>query len=188
MQPSPNETWIEAIAATLASHREMVDATVSQLSDAELHARPAADINSIAILLRHIGGNLRSRWTDFLTTDGEKPDRDRDTEFEPWEGDRAALLAHFDSGWNALTSALEQLKHSKMDQPMYVRGHHHSIHEALTRSVSHVTYHIGQIVLIARMVHSGPWQWITIAPGKSEQYNQENWGTGSHTADPKNTS
>ncbi|PQO35306.1 hypothetical protein C5Y96_09745 [Blastopirellula marina] len=180
MQPSANEKWIEGISATLASYREMIDVTVEQLSDAELHARPAPEINSVAILLRHIGGNLRSRWTDFLTTDGEKPDRARDTEFQDWEGDRAALLAHFDNGWNALTSAIEQIKHSNMQQSMFVRGHHHTIHEALTRSVTHVTYHVGQIVMVARMVHKGPWQWVTIAPGQSDQYNQENWGTGSN--------
>lgn len=179
MQSFPNETWIEAISATLASYREMIDTTIVQLSDAELHARPAPEINSVAILLRHIGGNLRSRWTDFLTTDGEKPDRARDTEFQDWEGDRAALLAHLDLGWSALTSAIEQVKHTNMDQPMFIRGHHHTIHEALTRSVTHVTYHVGQIVMIARMVHEGPWQWVTISPGQSDQYNQDNWGTGS---------
>lgn len=158
MEPTDSQAWIDATAATVDTYRKMIDATIEQLSDTELHARPAEGINSVAILLRHLGGNLRSRWTDFLTTDGEKPDRDRDTEFQEWEGDRAALLAHFDAGWQALTSAIEQINPSKIDQPIFIRGERHTIPQAVTRSVSHITYHVGQISLIARMVHQGPWK------------------------------
>ena len=170
------KAWIEAMGTTLASYRQMIDATVEQLSDEQLHASPGEGINSVAILLRHLGGNLRSRWTDFLTTDGEKPDRNRDTEFEAWPGDRASLLAHFDLGWRALTSAIEQLDETNIDQPIYIRGQRHTIPEALTRSLTHITYHAGQISLVARMVHQGQWKWLTIAPGDSEQFNQHTWG------------
>ncbi|MFN3148694.1 DinB family protein [Bremerella sp.] len=179
MEPTDSQAWIDATAATVASYRRMIDATVEQLSDAELHARPAKGINSVAILLRHLGGNLRSRWTNFLTTDGEKPNRDRDTEFQDWKGDRTELLAHFDAGWHALTSAIEQINPSNINQPIFIRGERHTIPQALTRSITHMTYHVGQISLIARIVHQGDWQWLTIPPGQSQQHNQRTWGSAS---------
>ena len=94
MESDSPSAWIAAFADTVASYRRMIDATVAQLSDAELHARPAPDVNSVAVILRHLGGNLRSRWTDFLTTDGEKPDRHRESEFLDWDGDRVSLMDH----------------------------------------------------------------------------------------------
>ena len=122
MESFPNNAWLDVAASTVASYRRMIDATVEQLSDAELHTRPAPNINSVAIILRHLGGNLRSRWTDFLTTDGEKPDRDRETEFLDWDGDRDSLIALFDSGWHALTSAIRQIDDANINEPIYIRG------------------------------------------------------------------
>ncbi len=100
----PLSVWLTASAETIASYRKMIDAAVVQLSDDEFFARPAPHLNSVAVLLRHLAGNLRSRWTDFLTTDGEKPDRNRDAEFLDWPGDRASLLAEFDRGWGCLAA------------------------------------------------------------------------------------
>ena len=179
MEPPTSTAWIEAVAETVSSYRRMIDATVEQLSDAELRARPAPNVNSVAVILRHLGGNLRSRWTDFLTTDGEKPDRDRDTEFLDWEGDWDTLMAHFDSGWAALESAIQQIDDSNIDQSITIRGERHTIPQAITRSVTHLTYHVGQITMIARMVHDGPWQWLTIPPGESQAHNQRTWGSAS---------
>ena len=155
----------------------MIDATVSQLSDAELRQRPAPDFNSVAVLLRHLGGNLRSRWTDFRTTDGEKADRDRDSEFRDWDGDRESLLAMFDEGWQALTNAVQSIDKGNASDTILIRGEPHSIAEAVTRSITHVSYHAGQISLIGRMVHEGDWKWLTIAPGESGQHNQKTWGS-----------
>ena len=177
MDSSSNTAWVDVAADTVASYRRMIDATVEQLTDAELSARPAPDINSVAIILRHLGGNLRSRWTDFLTTDGEKPDRNRETEFADWDGDRESLLAHFDAGWRALTSAIHQIDDSNINLPIYIRGERHTIPQALTRSITHLTYHIGQIAMVARMVHDGEWSWLTIAPGQSAQHNERTWGS-----------
>lgn len=177
MESSSNQAWVDIAADTVASYRQMIDATVEQLSDAELSARPAPNINSVAIILRHLGGNLRSRWTDFLTTDGEKADRNRDTEFLDWDGDRDSLLAHFDAGWAALTSAIRQIDDSNISQPIYIRGERHTIPQALTRSITHLTYHVGQIAMVARMVHDGEWSWATIPPGQSAQHNERTWGT-----------
>ncbi len=169
--------WLDALEETVASYRRMIDAAVEQLSDEELHSRPAPDANSVAIILRHLGGNLRSRWTDFLTTDGEKPDRDRDTEFADWEADRAALLRHFDQGWSRLTSAIQEMKTTDIHQRITIRGEPHTLPQALARSVTHIAYHAGQIAMISRQVHAGPWRWLTIAPGESAQHNQRTWGT-----------
>lgn len=177
MSAVSNDNWLVAVAATVASYRRMIDAAVSQLSDAELHQRPSPNVNSVAVILRHLSGNLLSRWTDFLTTDGEKPGRDRDREFTDWEGDRASLLAYFDSGWGALTRAIGQIDASNMDQPVFIRGERHSMADALLRSLTHLSYHVGQIALIARMVHAGEWHWLTIPPGQSTQHNRQTWGT-----------
>jgi uncharacterized damage-inducible protein DinB len=177
METYPSNTWIDAARETVSSYRRMIDAIVEQLSDAELRARPAPNINSVAILLRHLGGNLRSRWTDFLTTDGEKPDRDRDSEFLDWDGDRDSLIAYFDAGWDAMTSAMRQIDDSNIHQLILIRGERHPIAHALMRSIAHLSYHVGQMAMIARMVHGGDWRWLTIPPGESAQYNERTWGT-----------
>ena len=169
--------WLDAIRSTVSSYRQMIDATVEQLNDEELVARPAPSLNSVAVILRHRGGNLRSRWTDFLTSDGEKPDRDRDSEFLDWEGDRQSLIKYFDAGWDALSHALNSIDDQNIKDTIYIRGEPHSIQQAVTRSVTHLTYHVGQIAMIARMVHSGEWKWLTIPPGSSAQHNSKTWGT-----------
>ncbi|MFO0916234.1 MAG: DUF1572 family protein [Pirellulales bacterium] len=182
MESHGNDLWIEAAVATVASYRRMIDGVVSQLTDTELRARPHPEVNSVAILLRHLGGNLQSRWTDVWTTDGEKPDRDRDREFTDWVGDRESLLAYFNSGWDALTKAISQIDATNIERPVYIRGERHSIAEALMRSLTHVSYHAGQIAMIARLVHEGEWRWLTIPPGASAQHNRETWGTAASRA------
>ena len=172
-----HELWIAAINETIAGYRRMIDATIDQLSDEELNASPADGINSVAINLRHLGGNLQSRWTDFLTTDGEKPTRDREQEFARWDGDRASLLAYFDAGWSCLTAAIDQLNHDNISTTVYIRGEQHSIPLAVIRSISHLSYHVGQILMVSRMVHRGDWNWLSIAPGQSQQHNDQTWGT-----------
>lgn len=172
-----NAPWLEATKETAASYRKMIDAAVIQLTDEELFARPAEGINSVAIVLRHLGGNLRSRWSDFLTTDGEKPDRNRDSEFLDWEGNRASLIEHFDRGWSCFTKALAEISDENIATPIFIRGERHTIPQAVTRSINHTAYHVGQIVMIARMVHRGEWKWMTIPPGGSQTHNQATWGT-----------
>ncbi len=172
-----NELWIEAIKETIAGYRRVIDATIDQLSDEELHASPADGINSVAIILRHLGGNLQSRWTDFLTTDGEKPTRDREQEFAQWTGGRESLLAYLDTGWSCLVNSIDQLNRDNISQTILIRGEQHSIPEAVARSICHISYHVGQILMVSRMVHQGDWNWLTIAPGQSQQHNDRTWGT-----------
>ena len=190
MNPNSRDTWVLSLAATVASYRRMIDATVAQLSDAELRKRPRQDMNSVAVVLRHLGGNLQSRWKDFLTTDGEKPTRDRDSEFNDWDGDRAELMAYFDTGWRLLTAAIDQVHELNVSQEILIRGERHTIADALMRSVTHVSYHVGQIAMISRLVHKGEWQWLTIAPGKSTEHNSQTWGTAASRgvfSDERNT-
>ena len=172
-----NNTWIEAVSETVTSYRQMIDGCISQLSDTELGQRPAPGVNSVAIILRHLGGNLRSRWTDFLTTDGEKPDRDRESEFVEWDGDRNSLMQQFELGWETLTSAIQSLSDDNLSAAILIRGEPHTVPQALVRSITHLSYHVGQIAMIARAVHSGEWQWLTIKPGDSQQHNKSTWGT-----------
>lgn len=171
-----SERWLTAVKESVDTYRSMIDDTIVQLSDSELHQRPRPDTNSVAVILRHIGGNLFSRWTDYLSTDGEKPDRARDTEFEDWDGGRESLMQHLDRGWNTLTSALEGMDESTLLEIITIRGEPHTIAQAVTRSITHLSYHVGQITIVARLVHTGEWNWLTIAPGHSEQHNQQNWG------------
>lgn len=176
MKPE-QDPWLESTIAAAVSYRRMVDATVQQLTDEEFFARPADGINSVAILLRHLGGNLQSRWTDFLTTDGEKPTRDRDAEFQDWESDRASLVTYFDDGWKTFSNALASITPQHLSCTILIRGEAHTVAQAVIRSLTHVSYHAGQISLIARMVHKGEWQWLTIPPGASADHNAKTWGT-----------
>ncbi len=169
--------WLASVLETIDSHRRLADGAISQLTDEELTRRPAEGVNSVAVIMRHIAGNLISRWTDFLTTDGEKPTRHRDAEFEDWPGHGAALLRHFHVGWQTWRTAIESLTADDLTKTVTIRGEPHSVPLAIERSLTHTAYHVGQIMLIARLVHAGDWQWQTIRPGGSQQHNEQTWGT-----------
>ncbi len=172
-----SDLWIKAVLETIDSHRRLIDGAVQQLSDDEFIRRPAEGINSVANILNHLGGNLLSRWTDFLTTDGEKPSRSRDLEFEDWPGDRVSLMNLFNSGWQCWRRSIESLTTEDMAKTVLIRGEPHSVPLAIERSLTHTAYHVGQIMLIARLIHEGEWNWLTIRPGGSQQHNQQTWGT-----------
>jgi uncharacterized damage-inducible protein DinB len=173
----PTESWLKATTETIDSHRRLLDGALKQISEEKFVRRPANGINSIAVILRHLGGNLQSRWTDFLTTDGEKPTRNRDGEFEDWPGDRASLMEYFDKGWQEWRSSIAALTVDDLEKTVTIRGEPHSVPLAIQRSLTHTAYHVGQIMLIARSVHDGEWQWLTIKPRGSQQHNQQTWGT-----------
>ena len=174
-----HETWLHASLETVHGYRRAIDAAAEQLTDEQLFHRPNPNANSVAVLLRHLGGNLQSRWENFLTEDGEKPSRDRDKEFEDWHGDRRSLVEYFDQGWQRLVSTLESLTSKDLSKTVLIRGEPHSIPQAIQRSLTHISYHAGQILLIARMVHNNDetWDWLTIRPGTSKEHNSETWGT-----------
>src|SRR3954453_19319582 len=147
------DLWKSATLDVLDGYRRMIDGAVKQLSDEEFTRRPADSINSIAVILRHLGGNLLSRWTDFLMSDGEKPSRNRDSEFDDWPGDRASLMAFFESGWKTWRKSIESLTSEDMAKSVTIRGEPHSVPLAIQRSLTHTAYHVGQIMLIARLTH-----------------------------------
>jgi uncharacterized damage-inducible protein DinB len=176
--------WLTPLKDTVSSYRNTIYKTIDQLTDQELFVRPSSKTNSVAVILRHLGGNLKSRWSDFLSTDGEKPERDRDAEFTDWPGDRSSLLEYFESGWRQLEAALESIDEEVARRTVFIRGEPHTVAQALVRSITHLSYHVGQITLVARLVHSGDWKWITIAPGDSAAHNKRTWGSA---ATPKHS-
>ena len=168
--------FIAAIFNAFEANKRLADRAVEQVPDDKLHAALDANTNSIAIIMKHIAGNLISRWTDFLTTDGEKPWRNRDGEFVDTFGSRAELLEAWERGWACLLTAQRGLKREDLEKTVLIRGEPHSVPLALERSLCHTCYHIGQIVQVAR-IHAGEeWTTLTIPRGCSEQFNKANWG------------
>jgi hypothetical protein len=168
--------FLSAIMNAFEANKRLADRAVEQVPDDKLHAALDANTNSIAVMMKHVAGNLTSRWTDFLTTDGEKPWRNRDDEFVGSFGSRAELLEFWERGWACLLRALKGLNREDLERTVTIRGEPHSVPLALERSLGHTCYHIGQIVQVAR-IHAGErWTTLTIARGGSEQFNKANWG------------
>jgi len=162
--------------ATLAKYKTLAEGAIAQMAEDALFAAPGGDeeSNSVAVLVRHMAGNMRSRWTDFLTTDGEKPDRDRDREFEPYDAGqstRAALLAEWERGWRFVFSALDALSPADLGRTVAIRGEPLTVTQAITRQIAHYSYHVGQIVYVAKLLRAGDWKTLSIARGASRQYD-----------------
>ncbi len=148
-------------------YKRLAEDAVAQLADDEFFRRPAPQVNSPAIIMKHLAGNLRSRWTDFLTSDGEKPDRNRDGEFVIDEGaSRNQLLAAWNDGWNALSTALGALSDEDLAKTVLIRGESHTVQQAVLRAMSHVAYHVGQILYLVRWQRADS-RWLTVPPGQS---------------------
>jgi hypothetical protein len=144
------------------------------VSDEDFFRKPAEFSNSIAAIIKHVAGNLASRWTDFLTTDGDKPWRNRDMEFVITDNDtRSSLIQAWDAGWKNLLETLVELGEDDLQKRIMIRGEEHSVLQAIHRSLTHTAYHTGQIVYLCRMLQKGGWEWITIPPGQSEQFKAQ---------------
>ena len=169
-------TIISAFAAEFARYRSLAERATAQLTWPQLRESLDPETNSCAIIMKHIGGNLRSRWTDALTTDGEKPWRNRDTEFIDDFADRTALMAQWNAGWAALQDAMTSFTDADLDKAVNIRGEPHTLALALTRSLSHIAYHVGQIVQASRILASRAgtnWQTLSIARGGSIAFNAQ---------------
>ncbi|MGH7244588.1 MAG: DUF1572 family protein [Phycisphaerales bacterium] len=179
---SPTRTIIEAFEAEFRRYRKLAEGAADQLAWEQLRQALDKETNSIAVIMKHVGGNLRSRWTDALTTDGEKPWRNRDTEFVDDFADRAALREAWRAGWNVLEASLSSFSDADLAKVLTIRGEPHTLVLALTRSVAHVAYHAGQITQVARVLASSagaPWKTLTVARGQSAAFNtQMGFGTG----------
>lgn len=154
------------------AQKQLAERAIEQVSSLDLR-RPLDDnTNSIAVIMKHVGGNLRSRFTDFLNSDGEKPWRDRDDEFVDTFRSRDEIMAAWESGWSILTDTLAALRSEHLFWTVYIRGEPHTVPEALTRSLAHTSYHVGQIVLIARVHNKANWNTLTIPRGGSKEHNR----------------
>jgi hypothetical protein len=169
--PTPERLVIDAITARFKAYKEMAEKAFSQISDAQLHQPLDENTNSIAVIVKHMSGNLRSRFTDFLTSDGEKSNRDRDSEFVDDIADRPAMLAMWEGGWRCLFDALSPLTDRDLNKTITIRGEPHSVVDALLRQLSHHSYHTGQIVQLARYLAKDKWTVLTIPRGGSKQFN-----------------
>jgi len=150
----------------------LADGALAQVRPGQFFAAPSGEDNSLAILVKHVGGNLLSRWTGFLTSDGEKPGRNRDAEFEITAADtHQMLMGRWESGWAALFSALEPLTDGDLEKTVTIRGEPLSILQAINRQLTHYSYHVGQIVYVAKHYAGGSWRSLSIPRGKSAQFN-----------------
>jgi uncharacterized damage-inducible protein DinB len=157
-------------------YKKLGERAMAQCSDASLFAAIDAESNSIAIIVKHMAGNMRSRWTSFLTSDGEKPDRNRDTEFEDAPETRAALMELWERGWKYLFDALEPLPDSDLERTVTIRTEPHSVMQAINRQMAHYAHHVGQIVFLAKHLTAkatGKWESLSVPRGKSDRFTAD---------------
>lgn len=155
----------------LRYYKRLAERAIAQAPDEALTATPDAESNSIAIIVKHLAGNMHSRWTDFLTSDGEKPGRNRDGEFESPPQTRAEIMALWEASWKIVFDALAPLTDDDLGRTIRIRGERHSALQAIHRQVAHYAYHVGQIVHIAKHYSAGRWTSLTIPRGKSADFN-----------------
>ena len=152
--------------------KKLADKSIAQLSDEQLHATLDDQANSVAILMRHMAGNMRSRWVDFLISDGEKPDRMRDREFEDPRQTRDELLAEWEHGWRCVFEALTPLTDADLQRTVVIRGEPHTVYKAISRQVAHYAGHAYQILLLAKHLCGPGWTTLSIPRGQSEEFNR----------------
>lgn len=165
-------SYIEDSLALFRYYKSLAERAMAQVSDEQLVAVLDNEMNSIAVVVKHMAGNMRSRWTDFLTSDGEKPNRQRDSEFVEPPSTRDGLLAMWEEGWNCVFQALEPLSEEDLARSVAIRGEAHSVMQAINRQIAHYAYHCGQIVLLAKHFNHSGWQSLSVPRGQSHQFNQ----------------
>ncbi len=165
-------SYLEDSLAVFRYYKKQAERAMEQVADEHLFAALDDEANSIAIVVKHIAGNMRSRWTDFLTADGEKPDRNRDSEFIDPPATRQALLELWEDGWARLFAALEPLSGADLARTVIIRGEPHSVIQAVNRQVAHYSYHVGQIVLLAKHFASDRWQSLSVPRNQSAEFNR----------------
>jgi hypothetical protein len=169
-------SYLTDARAVFRKYKQLAEGAMAQVTDAQLFEVPflteqVGESNSIAVIVKHVAGNLRSRWMDFLTTDGEKPWRDRDSEFASARETRESLMAGWDAGWACLFAALEPLTDADLGRTVTIRGEAHSVLQAVNRQMAHYPYHVGQIVWLAKHFQGGNWKSLSIPKGASAALN-----------------
>lgn len=176
------KNYLESIRKQFTYYRLLGDRTFSQLSEAELLQSPGSNSNSIAVIVNHLWGNMRSRWTDLFSSDGEKEWRNRDLEFADIIQNRDELIVRWNEGWDCLFKAIESIDEQNFDNTVYIRNQGHSVIEAINRQLTHYAYHVGQIVFIGRMLKGESWKSLSIPKGESKSYNQQKFSIEKHKA------
>jgi len=164
-------SYLEDAIALFRYYKKLAEGAIAQVADDQLHFAPDPESNSIAVIVKHMAGNMASRWSDFLTSDGEKPWRNRDAEFETPPATRAELLAVWEKGWATLFSALNSLTEADLSRTVTIRGEAHSAMQAINRQLAHYPYHCGQIVFLAKHLRQQSWNSLSVPRGKSQEFN-----------------
>ncbi len=166
-------SYLNSVTKQFEYYKSLGDKTINQLELHEIQKEFSKDSNSIAIIVKHIVGNMLSRWTNFLTEDGEKEWRHRDSEFVDTFKSKEELLTYWSKGWNCLFDAIKPLKNEQLEDLVYIRNQGHTITEAINRQLAHYSYHIGQLVFLGKLIKGNNWISLSIPKGKSSSYNQE---------------
>jgi len=165
-------SYIEESLSVFRLYKKQAEGAMAQLSDDQLFVKIDPESNSIALIAKHMAGNMRSRWTDFLTSDGEKPDRNRDTEFTDPPATREALLKLWEDGWAIVFGAIEPLTGADLTRTVMIRAEAHSVMQAINRQIAHYAQHVGQIVFLAKHLAGSHWKSLSIPRGQSADYNR----------------
>ena len=165
-------SYLEDAITLFHQYKQLSENAIAQVTDEQLFIVLDAEMNSIALIVKHMAGNMRSRWTNFLTSDGEKPDRDRDSEFVDPPETREAVLALWDQGWRCVFAALEALHEADLNRTITIRGEPHSVMQAINRQVAHYAYHCGQIVLLAKHLKADEWKSLSVPRNQSAEFNR----------------
>jgi hypothetical protein len=164
--------YIDEAFRSLRGHKRLADGAIAQLSEEQFFAAPDPESNSVAIIMKHLAGNMRSRFTDFLTSDGEKPDRNRDREFLMHnDAKREEVLTSWEQNWQLVFETLNSLRPEDLERTVTIRGEPHSVLQAVNRQVAHYAYHVGQIVFLAKHLKGAAWKTLSVPKGQSEPYN-----------------
>lgn len=172
--------FLRSARKQFAYYQLLGEQTFAQVSDEELFWQSNEACNSLASIVKHLSGNMLSRWTDFLTTDGEKPWRAREAEFDNDLTTRAAVLAHWAAGWQCLFAALDALTEADLGRTIYIRHQGHTVLEAINRQLAHYPYHVGKLVLLGKLLRGEAWQSLSIPRGSSAAYNAERFAQPPH--------
>jgi hypothetical protein len=170
---NPLENYLISAKKQFLYYKALGEKAIDQLEPEQLFQAANEESNSIATIVKHLHGNMLSRWTDFLTTDGEKSWRKRDEEFEDDDVDKTILMARWKEGWNCLFAALDALQPEQLSGIIYIRNEGHTVIDAINRQLAHYSYHVGQIVFAAKMLKNGEWQSLSIPRKKSGEYNAD---------------
>lgn len=166
-------SYLPSIIRQFEYYKILGEKTFEQLTEEQIHWQYNSESNSIAIIVKHIVGNMLSRWTNFLTEDGEKEWRKRDEEFEDSYSDKNEMILAWNKGWDCLFDAIKPLTEEQLEQIIYIRNQGHTVTEAINRQLAHYSYHIGQLVFLGKMINNDNWKSLSIPKGKSKSYNQE---------------